>query len=431
MQGFFNGDFNWQSVTHMYKPNPEHEYDAIVIGGGIAGAAIVRALKNTSISNFLVIDEGAHPATGTSNHFAALCHPYIGRGASRLQRLTHLAFDEARVVWAKSWHQGGVFHLAKKGSPFDKEKLSEHLLSLGFNSGSAIALDKDQSAPIIGIRSAGTWFPEGGWVNLKKACEEELGHLQAHQVLWNTRISAIENIAKRWTVFDEKKQLLAKSKRIFFASSVGTKALVKTIGIDLPLKPVRGQLSTFQFSQEMPWAKNLPKVALSGKAYCLPPTTLSGKLYEWQVGSTYDEEVDDLNPWEASHDENREQLSEMLDVDVPEKDLMPTDAFVGIRCVAKDRLPMMGPVPGYPGIYILTALGSRGVMWSALASQMFTEHLACEMHQSAFLDARFFAGARLTAAGLTADLAGALSPARFFAGASNSKPIFPSGCLAK
>lgn len=415
----------------MHKPNPNHEYDAVVIGGGIAGAAIVRALKNAKISNFLLIDEGASPATGTSNHSAALCHPYIGRGASRLQRLTHLAFDEARVVWANYWHQAGVFHLAKKQVLFDKEKLSKHLLSLGFNNKNAIALDHDESKGVVGISAAGTWFPEGGWVNLKKACYDELNSIESNQVLWNMQLSAIDNTGKFWAIFDEQKQLLAKAKRIFLAAGLGTKALAKTIGIDLPLKPVRGQLSTFQFSQNEPWAKNLPKVALSGKAYCLPPTILSDNLYEWQVGSTYDEEIDDINPWIASHHENRQQLGEMLDIDLTEKELTPTDAFVGIRCVAKDRLPMMGPIPGYPGMYVLTALGSRGVMWSALASQMFTEHLTCELNQSAFLDERFFAGARLTAAGLTADLAGALSPARFLAGASNSKPILPSGCLAK
>ena len=415
----------------MHKPNPNHEYDAVVIGGGIAGAAIVRALKNANISNFLLIDQGAGPATGTSNHSAALCHPYIGRGASRLQRLTHLAFDEARVVWANSWHQAGVFHLAKKNVLFDKEKLSEHLLSLGFNKNNAVALGQDESDEVVGIRTAGTWFPEGGWVNLKKACYEELNQIRSDQVLWNVQLSAIENTGKSWAIFDEQKQLLAKAKRIFLAAGLGTKALAKTIGIDLPLKPVRGQLSTFQFSPNEPWAKNLPKVALSGKAYCLPPTILSDNLYEWQVGSTYDEEIDDINPWIASHHENRQQLGEMLDIDLTEKELTPTDAFVGIRCVAKDRLPMMGPIPGYSGMYVLTALGSRGVMWSALASQMFTEHLTYELNQSAFLDERFFAGARLAAAGLTADLAGALSPARFLAGASNSKPILPSGCLAK
>jgi len=415
----------------MHKPNLEHEYDAIVIGGGIAGTAIVKSLKNNGINNFLLIDEGVSPATGTSNHFAALCHPYIGRGASRLQRLTHLAFDEARLVWANNWCQGGVFHLAKKGVSFNKGKLSERLLSLGFNNDNAIALSEDESKPIIGIQAAGTWFPSGGWVNLKKSCEEELNQLLPRQVMWQTKLTKIDRDGKLWVVFDQDKNPLAKAKRIFLAASLGTKGLAETAGIHLPLKPVRGQLSTFGFLKTTPWAENLPKVALSGKAYCLPPTQLSGDVYEWQVGSTYDEEVSDLSPWAVSHEENRHQLAEMIGVALTEETLMAKDAFVGIRCVAKDRLPMMGPVPGYPGIYVLTALGSRGVMWSALASQMFTEHLAYEMAQSAFLDARFFAGARLTAAGLTDDLAGALSPARFLAGVSNSKPILPSGCLAK
>lgn len=415
----------------MHKLNLEHEYDAIVIGGGIAGTAIVKALKNNGLNNFLLIDEGASPATGTSNHSAALCHPYIGRGVSRLQRLTHLAFDEAQVVWAKYWSQGGVFHLAKKSVPFDKEKLSQHLLSLGFSSESALALDETESMPVIGIEAAGTWFPQGGWVNLKKACDETLRELLPHQILWSTPIASIQHLDDSWSVADKEGRLIAKTKRIFLAASLGTKSLAKTIGIDLPLKPVRGQLSTFHFSKKGAWAEDLPSIALSGKAYCLPPIKVSDDLYEWQVGSSYDEDVADLNVWDSSHAENREQLGQMIGKELTEQELDAADAFVGIRCVAKDRLPMMGPIPGYPGIYVLTALGSRGVMWSALASQMFTEHLACELNQSAFLDARFLAGARLTAAGLTDDLAGALSPARFLAGVSNSKPIFPSGCLAK
>ena len=117
----------------------------------------------------------------------------------------------------------------------------------------------------------------------------------------------------------------------------------------------------------------------------------------------------------------------MLQTECDPSEIEPADAFVGIRCVASDRLPIMGPVKGHPGLYILTSLGSRGVMWSALAHQMFTEHLAEEMRHSAFLDTRFFAGARLAGLGLSEDLVSALLPARFLAGTSNSKPILPSG----
>ena len=158
----------------------------------------------------------------------------------------------------------------------------------------------------------------------------------------------------------------------------------------------------------------------------MPPTQQDDGSYHWSVGSTYDENEDDLAAWEKSHAENRALIQEMFGDSFDASELNPIDAFVGIRCVAKDRLPIMGPVRGYPGLYVLTALGSGGVMWSALACQMYSEHLAEEQRQSAFFDERFFAGARLAGAGLTDDLASALLPARFLAGASNSKPIFPS-----
>jgi tRNA 5-methylaminomethyl-2-thiouridine biosynthesis bifunctional protein len=208
---------------------------------------------------------------------------------------------------------------------------------------------------------------------------------------------------------------------------LGVKALAASTQIDLPLKPVRGQLSTFGYKKESSWARHQPTVAISGKAYCLPPIEMNDGSYQWMVGSSYDEYEEDLSVWDQSHQENLSLIQEMLGKECDPAEIEPVDAFVGIRCVASDRLPIMGPVKGYPGLYVLTSLGSRGVMWSALAHQMFTEHLAEEIRHSAFLDARFFAGARLTGLGLSADLVSALLPARFLAGASNSKPILPSG----
>ena len=99
--------------------------------------------------------------------------------------------------------------------------------------------------------------------------------------------------------------------------------------------------------------------------------------------------------------------------------------FVGIRCVAGDRLPMIGALTQRPGIYLATALGSRGVLWSALAAKLISAQV---------LDEDL---ALLTRFGFAADLVAALAPARFFAGAlaapaalgalaSNSKPVLPS-----
>ncbi|MFM6922013.1 MAG: FAD-dependent oxidoreductase, partial [Polynucleobacter victoriensis] len=99
----------------------------------------------------------------------------------------------------------------------------------------------------------------------------------------------------------------------------------------------------------------------------MPPILQDDGSYHWSVGSTYDENVDDLATWEKSHAENQALIQEMFGNLYDASELKPIEAFVGIRCVAKDRLPVMGPVKGHPGLYVLTALGSRGVMWSALA----------------------------------------------------------------
>ncbi len=410
----------------MNMPTPSQPHEAIVIGGGIAGAAIIKALKNNNLNNFLVIDSGNSPAQGTSGHDGALCHPYVGRGASRLQRLSMIAFNEARQVWANYWNGGGVLHLARNAENHDKILMSERLLSQGFNLKNAQVFSADEARSLCGVSLAGTFFPEGGWVNLKQICHELFSDLSDHQVRMSSTVTRIAYRDKHWIVYDKDQNVIGLTPRLFLANGLGVKSLATSTAIDLPLKPVRGQLSTFAYKKESSWAKCRPSVALSGKAYCLPPVEMNDGSYRWMVGSSYDEHEEDLSVWQRSHEENLGLIQEMLGNECDASEIEPVDAFVGIRCVANDRLPIMGPVKGYPGLYILTSLGSRGVMWSALAHQMFTEHLAEEMRHSAFLDARFFAGARLAGLGLSEDLVSALLPARFLAGASNSKPILPS-----
>jgi tRNA 5-methylaminomethyl-2-thiouridine biosynthesis bifunctional protein len=408
-------------------PSPSPTFEAIVIGAGIAGAAIVKSLKNNNINNFLVLDRGLGGATQTSAHSEALCHPYIGRGASRLQRLTFLAFYEAKKVWASSWHGKGVFHLPRTQEGFSKELMGARLLEQGFGLANACPLSKEEALEQFNVNAGGTYFPEGGWVNIQKACHEVFDQLLPSQKRWSTEVCEIKFENEHWYLRDSRSELIAVSKRLFLANGLDAQRLCEQIQVELPLKPVRGQLSRFRFDQSSAWLAHIPKVALSGKAYCLPPSQVETNKYEWVIGSTYDEGVHDLTEWDESHIENSELMKGMLGLQFLEEGLKPHSAFVGIRCVASDRLPIIGPVKGHQGLYTLISLGSRGVMWSALASQMFTEHLAHEMAHSAFLDDRFFAGARLVAAGLTADLAGAFGAARFLAGASNSKLIFPSG----
>ena len=192
---------------------------------------------------------------------------------------------------------------------------------------------------------------------------------------------------------------------------------------------MRGQLSIFTVRKDDPWIKKLPQVGISGDGYCLPAKQLDDGSYQWIVGSSFDEGEDDLSPREMSDDFNREQAKRLVDYEEGNlSSLMKSGDFVGVRCVAGDRLPIIGALTQRPGIFLATALGSRGILWSALAAKLIAAQL---------LEDDFALLARL---GFAADLVAALAPARFFAGAapsalgalaSNSKPILPAESSAK
>jgi len=408
---------------------PQH-HETVVIGAGICGATIANELLSRG-QPVCIVDAAPSPATACSSHAYAIAHPHIGKGSPRLLRLTRIAFLMAEARWGKVWRQHGIFQPTKKDKTFNRAELAAHLLSLGLDEQMAIAVEADEAQKLCGIKQSGVWIPQGASLNLCEASKELLSPHERLTCMWNTRIARLEEVAGKWNVFNQEDKCILTADKIVIAAAMESKALMASIGIRLPLKPVRGQLSIFTVQENSPWVDRLPKVGVSGDGYCLPAEQLENGNYQWIVGSSFDEGEDDLSPRESSDTFNREQARGLVNYwNGDPQDLLKKGEFVGVRCVAGDRLPIIGALTQRPGIYLATALGSRGVLWSALAAKLITAQL---------LEDDFALLARL---GFAADLVAALAPARFFAGAlaapaalgalaSNSKPIFPPSPKAR
>ena len=405
---------------------PQH-HEIVVIGAGICGATIAKELLERGKS-VCVIDASHSPATACSSHAFAIAHPHIGKGSPRLLRLTRLAFLLAEARWGETWRAHGIFQPTKKDREFNRAEVSAHLHSLDLKEDIAIALDVEEAKRMCGVSQSGVWISRGACLNLLETSKQLLKEHGRLTCLWSTRITRLEECNGVWHLFDCSNKALISAKKVVIATAIDSKDLINSLGVRLPLKPVRGQLSIFSIRPDDPWVSKLPKVGISGDGYCLPAEQLEDGSYRWIVGSSFDEGEDDLSPREASDEFNRAQAKGLLDY--PEGDsssLIKNDEFVGVRCVAGDRLPIIGALRQRPGIFLATALGSRGILWSALAAKLVTAQL---------LEDDF---ALLTRLGFAADLVAALAPARFLAGAlatpgalvSNSKPIFPSEPSAK
>jgi len=408
---------------------PQH-HEIVVIGAGICGATIANELLERGKA-VCILDAAPSPATACSSHAYAIAHPHIGKGSPRLLRLTRIAFVLAEARWKNDWRQHGIFQPTKKGKTFDRAETTEHLRSLGLDEDMAIAMDAQEAAKVCGISQSGVWLPRGAGLNLHETSKRLLQEHERLTCLWNMRIDRLEQHENQWHLFDASNKLIVTANQVVVACALEAKALMASIGIRLPLKPVRGQLSIFSVSEGDAWVEKLPGVGISGDGYCLPAEKLEDGSYQWIVGSSFDEGEDDLAPRELSDDFNREQASGLVNyLNGNLRSLTKTGEFVGVRCVAGDRLPIIGALTQRPGIFLATALGSRGILWSALAAKLVTAQL---LEDDVALLAPF---------GFAADLVAALAPARFFAGAlaapsalgalaSNSKPILPVESKAK
>jgi tRNA 5-methylaminomethyl-2-thiouridine biosynthesis bifunctional protein len=404
--------------------SPQH-HDIVVIGAGIAGASIASELLERG-QKVCIVDSAPHSASACSSHAYAIAHPHVGRGAPRLLRLTRIAFLMAEARWGKKWTQHGIFQPAKKDKLFNRDEVATYLRSLGHDGDMAQALYADEAIQACGIDQDGIWLPRGATLNLFEATNDAL---KAHPKLtcrWNTSIARLEKLDTGWQLFNDQNEPIMTADKVIIATALETKKLAASMDVRLPLRPVRGQLSIFSIDENSSWAPKLPRAAISGDGYCLPAKKLPDGNYQWIVGSSFDEGDEDLQSWDSSDDFNREQAKGLLNYEEGElSHLQKSGSFVGVRCVAGDRLPIIGALTQRPGIFLATALGSRGVLWSALAAKLITAQV---------LEDDFALLARL---GFAADLVAALAPARFFAGAlaaapalgalaSNSKPIFPS-----
>ena len=405
---------------------PQH-HELVVIGAGICGATITNELLQRGQS-VCIVDAASSAATACSSHAYAIAHPHIGRGSPRLLRLTRVAFLLAEAKWGKGWNQHGIFQPTKKDKHFDRVEVANYLKSLDLDEDIALALDAREAEEICGIKQNGVWLSRGASLNIFEASNALLQEHEHLTCLWNARVTKLEQVNGQWLLLNQANEAILSADKVVVATAIDSKPLMSSIGIRLPLKPVRGQLSIFSIKKEDAWAQKLPRVGISGDGYCLPAQQLDDGSYRWMVGSSFDEGEDDLGSRDSSDAFNREQAKGLLNYSEGDLNaLIKAGDFVGVRCVAGDRLPIIGALTQRPGIFLATALGSRGILWSALAAKLITAQL---------LGDDFALLARL---GFAADLVAALAPARFFAGplaapaalASNSKPILPSASKAK
>lgn len=305
-----------------------------VVGGGLAGAAAAASLARRGWQ-VEVLDAAAQPASGASALPAGLLAPHVSRDDNLLSKLSRagvqLTLREAQALLrsGEDWQPTGVCERRADG-------VIQHV--------------------------------EAGWI---KPASLVRAWLAQPGVSWRgqVRVDKLERSGSDWRVLDAEGSELARASVLVVAAAVGTARL---LGGLTALTPVRGQVSWGRREASL----ELPAQPLNGNGHFLPDVPAGGQRI-WLTGSTYAREDTGLDVRPADHAANFARLSELAP-EVAQQlasqfESGAVQAWTGVRCTCTDRRPLVGEVE--PGLWVSTAMGSRGLTFAMLCAELLAARL--------------------------------------------------------
>lgn len=364
---------------------PRGDRRAVVLGAGLAGCALAERLaaRGWSVS---LIDRHPGPAGEASGNLAGIVRPLLSRDDNLASRLNRACFLHARRAWSALEEAGfgsrrdlhGVLQIARDAT--HESQMRDILATGGYPEDYARFLDHAAASQRLGCATThGAWlFPGGGWANPPSLCQAWLAaggeRIEWHGGRWAARIERGET---DWRVLDADGQLVAAAPFLILAGGADVRDLVP----ELPITPVRGQVS------HIPQGR-LPdfQLPVCCEGYLTP--AVDG-IHCLGASYAYDE---DRAARAEEHTGNLARLERMLPNASATLDPADLNGRVGFRAATPDRLPLVGALaepdallprdiqledlPRRAGLYALLGLGSRGLVWSALAA----ECLASQLH---------------------------------------------------
>ena len=322
----------------------------VVIGAGIAGASIVRALTGAGAGVTLIEAEG--PGAGASGFPAALVTPRLDAGDEAIAGLHAQALERARDLYRAipdAILTEGVLQLEQAAR--DAGRFARIAAQPLWVEGEMTTLDPAEVAWRSGATSGVGGLAMAGALAVRPAAVLEAWLADTARV--TARAARLDQTPTGWRVLDADGGLIVEAEVVVVTAGWGAARLLPGLG----LRPVRGQAD---------WVEGVTAPAMAWGGYVAP--TATGLLY----GATHDRDDEDVAVRAEDSQRNLAALASRLPALAAEVEAAPGAARAAIRATTPDRLPVCGAVPGLPGLYVLTGLGSRGFCVAPLLG----EHLA-------------------------------------------------------
>lgn len=314
---------------------------AAVIGGGIAGCTVARALAERGLR--VTLYEKSSIASGASGNMAAVLYPQLTKYYTPATQWHFTGYDFMRRSlqrWGVQAHQTGMLKIAKDDD--DIARLGQIRNSLQLDPTIARWVEADEASQLLGapVYRPGFWFPHGTWLEPAQLCRALLAHpnITVHE---QHGIASLDELAAEITVI---------------ANAHDANALLsETLSLGL----TAGQVSLLETDAVL-------QAILCHKGYTISTP------YGLVTGATYDRNDLSGAVTQRNHYQNLMEMEQAL----PHIRAHAVDGRTALRAATPSRLPYVGAIR--EGVYGSIGHGSRGMISAPLAAEVIAASIMNE-----------------------------------------------------
>jgi D-amino-acid dehydrogenase len=282
------------------------------------------------------------------------------RGVAALLELTSRTLDELDRMQAAGVefeeHRAGVLVVARDRAGLHWfEKVFDELVPLGFPGGLE-HMDGDEARRLEPALGAAVGRATRTTIDRHVRPESLVAGLAAYVrangavVREGVRVRALRRVGETWALDGDAGEV-ARADIVVLASALGTVDLLRPLGLNVPLVGAKG------YSVTLPLPEGLPEMPLY---LCEPKIGTSPYDGTLRIAGFFELGARDGAVSPLRSRQLVEETQPYLRAPIVANGDVP-DGWAGFRPATPDSLPLLGPVPGAPGVVVATGHGMLGV----------------------------------------------------------------------
>ena len=374
---------------------PAAERRVLIVGAGLAGCAAASALADRGWHSTLLERHGGLAEEGSGNP-AGLFHGIVNAQDglhARFNRAAALSTSVAvQTAISGNAAQGSAAGLLRLETEMPHAQMQQLLGNLALPVSYVQAVSDTEASALCGMpMQRPAWFyPGGGWVQPATLARAFFDQAAGRAPLRSgVEVQSLRFAGSQWQALDAQGHVIDEAPVLLLANAGDALRLLGAPG--WPIEKVRGQISSAAACAFGPaGSPGRTRLPVAGAGYLLPE--VDGRV---MFGATAQPGDNDAAVRSADHSTNLAQL-ERLTGQPLSLDPAQFEGRTAWRWASRDRLPVIGAVPAMPcidfgqitspaiqrradqtrfvarvpGLFVFTALGSRGITWSALGGRV-------------------------------------------------------------